>query len=1524
MFKKLKDKIAEEVKISPLKLQTSVQQLAQAMVSPSTSISSMQETASNDNFSIAEESEVSETPRNSPDKENSAFHRVDLHEDTVVMSPKYPAAPRSRRSSASSMMSDASSLFPLYESPSNAYHFQSDLESTSEIDEIGGSTSHLQGISKEQLLTAYRKTQSRYHKYKGRYVDLARHFRELERQNGKIKVVLTETQDRALRKIAELKEQCMLEQKAKAHLEEALRNDLEEKDHLINTLETKVKLLKGVDASEKRGLNLSGILEKPLIHLDNNAIRRIASLESQLLQQQQSLKEQSEELQQLKVKKEKVNDALVAQESENKKLKKELETQRKREEEAALSLAENKMQVHRELEAREEESKNLKALVAQLQEDLRILSRRKAIGNGEPIAASSESISSSVFEEAVSGDDNLPSQPVSELNQLKEVLRKKYKEVESLVEENGRLRASLIMANSENGSMEKKISYGENLIQPELEITSSEAKSKKRSTEETNLVDIHCAEELPLKNAIGHVVPSETSVLNQKSVDLLLGSQTLSEVEMERQILDAKSELEKVNTEWECKHNQLKEELSKLLSEKMDVLRMLSTLEVPPEFIDSHDVSLKKEESLLQSTISLLKERRRWKKEEERFIIRLKDLDNECCILKGMLEKAENEKYQLKADIEKSTDEVTLLRGEVKGFKELTNRLTIEKETLKDQIQEVGAKFEKLKMEAEDFQVCMKNVESELSSKLSASSSALQEKEMELLQVKAELKEAISLGANQANKMEQELLDKCHRLEKELTEEKETRSHLEQLVKALQMEISNDYLTALNDGKSLLHESFEHLKKLEKEKDKLKAEYEALLLRDKDADKVISELRQLYEKQLKESEEYRQLTLKEMENLIHERDEIKKLHVETQKKAISALSELDAMMLKKQEAENRANKVQNELKAMRELEEKAKVEAEEAVHEQAAMRRSWEMQRDQIESMSREIEELKKAEDGLIRVLKEVREELKNKDNEIANLVEESLKEKSVSLINEEKMKNEVCGLKKLIEQHTILEEQIKKEMEKVREASNEWKIKSDVNEKELDVIRDERKVLQRKLEEQENSQLKSIEAIKRLTDELSASVESKRRLQLELEAAVEEVKTTKRLLDENQRKVEILGSKNENLSTLERGLKEKLEIMENEKSLLLSQKKEDEEVLCQIKEERDQCKSQAEKLGKELEKLEIDLNELKKNQEEIENERGKEKVEEGMNRKNLEEQILEISRREEELQKELYHYRIQDSKQVESIKDEGSSVRKKDDILETEGEIEAIRKLEAERDEVIKNLEEAKGNVRMLEEKIMYLENMFEAEREEHMNAVQLLKEELNARNESHRVSENESDAEEELVRISDVKTELEENLAEVKLPPEKKNELEAKRMEQEVAYARRELMEEIKGLREQLIAKRDAYDQLLEKHNSMVNSLEETSRVAVAAVESGTGSISEILELRHLLSLGRKGARDFEKSTLEDATELEYLRNILYEYMMGKEPMVLARVIAAVVKFDDEQTKKVLTKEEQKQTLLGQLGLT
>lgn len=56
-----------------------------------------------------------------------------------------------------------------------------------------------------------------------------------------------------------------------------------------------------------------------------------------------------------------------------------------------------------------------------------------------------------------------------------------------------------------------------------------------------------------------------------------------------------------------------------------------------------------------------------------------------------------------------------------------------------------------------------------------------------------------------------------------------------------------------------------------------------------------------------------------------------------------------------------------------------------------------------------------------------------------------------------------------------------------------------------------------------------------------------------------------------------------------------------------------------------------------------------------------------------------------------------------------------------------------------------------------------------------------------------------------------------------------------------------------------------------------------------------------------------------LSNSTEIEYLRNVLFNYMLGKESIVLARVIAAVCKFDDQQTEMIMQKEQQRQSLVS-----
>lgn len=149
---------------------------------------------------------ISDTPQNSPHHQKQNHDLLSTSSTATTMSaaatlphtslnngasasnvvPTY----RTRRLSNSSMASDVSFRLPTYDSPA-IYHLQSDMESASEFEDsqITNSTNpHLELISKEQLHQAYRKALEKYQKYRTRYSDVAKRYRDLERDNNKARV----------------------------------------------------------------------------------------------------------------------------------------------------------------------------------------------------------------------------------------------------------------------------------------------------------------------------------------------------------------------------------------------------------------------------------------------------------------------------------------------------------------------------------------------------------------------------------------------------------------------------------------------------------------------------------------------------------------------------------------------------------------------------------------------------------------------------------------------------------------------------------------------------------------------------------------------------------------------------------------------------------------------------------------------------------------------------------------------------------------------------------------------------------------------------------------------------------------------------------------------------------------------------------------------------------------------------------------------------------------------------------------
>ncbi|CAI6367484.1 unnamed protein product [Macrosiphum euphorbiae] len=258
--------------------------------------------------------DIEETPKNSP-------ARVVVSESTTVDLGKFSQ-------SSSSLVNDHLS-------------FHTDIESASEIDDsVSVVSEYANEITKENLYAAYKKLHGRYHKHKFKYTELADKFKQTVTIHDKDKITMTKAQDKLLQRIAELKEQCTLEQAAKAHMEDALRNDIEERDHIISTLNTKIDLLRKNSSDESESTSI---------------------LSGDLL-----------------AKCERLNDELSSTKSECASLENQIELLKKSEEITLLSLAENKMAIHKELETKEDQIKKLEKTINGLQMENQILLKEKA------------------------------------------------------------------------------------------------------------------------------------------------------------------------------------------------------------------------------------------------------------------------------------------------------------------------------------------------------------------------------------------------------------------------------------------------------------------------------------------------------------------------------------------------------------------------------------------------------------------------------------------------------------------------------------------------------------------------------------------------------------------------------------------------------------------------------------------------------------------------------------------------------------------------------------------------------------------------------------------------------------------------------------------------------------------------------------------------------------------------------------------------------------------------------------------
>ncbi|XP_017363937.1 golgin subfamily A member 4 isoform X3 [Cebus imitator] len=249
----------------------------------------------------------------------------------------------------------------------------SDMDSEAE-DLVGNSDS----LNKEQLIQRLQRMERSLSSYRGKYSELVTAYQMLQREKKKLQGILSQSQDKSLRRIAELREELQMDQQAKKHLQEEFDASLEEKDQYISVLQTQVSLLKqrlrngpmNVDVLKpvpqlepqaevfSKEENAESDVE-PVVE-DGTSVKTLETLQQRVKRQENLLKRCKETIQSHK-------EQCTLLTSEKEALQEQLDERlQELEKIKGMVIAETKRQMHETLEIKEEEIAQLRSHIKQM------------------------------------------------------------------------------------------------------------------------------------------------------------------------------------------------------------------------------------------------------------------------------------------------------------------------------------------------------------------------------------------------------------------------------------------------------------------------------------------------------------------------------------------------------------------------------------------------------------------------------------------------------------------------------------------------------------------------------------------------------------------------------------------------------------------------------------------------------------------------------------------------------------------------------------------------------------------------------------------------------------------------------------------------------------------------------------------------------------------------------------------------------------------------------------------------------
>uniref|UniRef100_A0A8W7PH38 GRIP domain-containing protein n=1 Tax=Anopheles coluzzii TaxID=1518534 RepID=A0A8W7PH38_ANOCL len=1482
MFKKLKDKIAEEVKQSPQRFEQISKGLQAAVSSASSTTSEV--SGSENFFSITED----DTPQNSPQRGTAATSTstpVQPNSSNVAnassasssilsstslnngISPSTPLTspgsagsasqqqqPRTRRLSNSSMASDVSFRLPVYDSPA-IYHLETDVDiSASETESVSGSANanQLDLVSKDKLFQAYKKALDRYQKYRERYTELARRYRELEKDNNKARAVLVETQDKALRRMSELREQCVLEQQAKAHLDSALRMEIDELQCVVKTLRSKLEMVGengNVSGGEKDLISLAGE-DGANGNTDGHVpVRDTGPLEDRIKALESKL---NEELRQKAV------------------LSLEVSELKKREEEHTITIAENKMAIHSELEAKEAEVRKLKEQLASLEKNMKQTLLEKD-GLGKELSEVRK----------VAGKVRELESTLGTCNEQKNKLESKFIDFErtimELEKDKQQLKATNLTLDYEKGELQKKGSemdarlVGMEKEKADLLVQVQELQKTAQSLDRKAEIETLQQELDEAKKSVEESAQKVAAVeqqLNEKEQQLSEARTTRES--FEKQVKETEARLAEREKEIERLQNQQTEQHSKDREESVKKLQQAE--EELAAFRKSQSLD---QEKLLELTKALDAANELHDRDRKSSEASLKELLERNNQLTEQLE-------QLQEKLDKTSGKQKKIQEEKNGLRAANDDLAKELKQVRQEMKQLTAQKQTLTEEVRNLKIINENSESEALRSLQESMRAsMAAAETKLLETTRDLNHVLELKSDENRRLGEERDELVEKLEGAHKE----KADLETEGTSLRAKIETVRGEKRDLEKTLEREI--------REKTELKAQVENIL---QEIGRLEEQLKDIKEAHSKLQEEKQTLEEK-IERLQREHCEARvKLEKDTVGKLAAKVKDHETK-LQQVECENSQLAEKNCL-----LEESSRRTAEELKRLTAALRAAEEGAREGQEKCGKLEEQLSQCTGDHARLFNE-KELLDHQHRSLQDAMEAREKEKLCVLDTNKCLEEELAKVRSendyLKGKHHELKALLESDKRRLMDQNDALQRQMEELAKEKQSLGRNATDLEKRLATYEEVKIEN-EYLNTFNKQLQGELQEAKGRVAAKETELTTVRTkqsqTESMLEERDKEITKLinefvakekkqeADHKQRLEELEQRLRAELdgvaervrsecdETLAKEKQTLRDEQTVLEGRLEEMRKEKQTLRDEQTALEGRLEEMKKDNQTLRDEQTALEG-----RLEEMSKEKQTLEQKLEELSRKEDAEKELRLENANFARDLDELKNElnAAIVEKLSQVKEHE---QAQQELRAQKDRLETDNEQLRTRLAAFTAETEQNVRRFEAEIE------QLKTASSSAANAPHDGTDGAGPG---------ATAELQQSYEELR---NKKEELENKL---------KKIMHEVQD-----VSNRNLF---LEQKCENYLILEQSNERLKLANDKLSRQLDETLVSMH------------HNEGIAANTEFEYLRNILFQYLSGSvtgNNSTLVKVIAAVLKFSPQQTQVVIEKEAHRRSLMGQIN--